>query len=109
VPSLAPICRNVPDDPNLQTAIPQRPYQVSADKLNEVQPVTSDRELFSVSATSVFESIDEQQLRNKQQAEYGEYIRYIENEDAPLPEHPEDISHTNQRMRRLGRNTGGHR
>ena len=86
VPSLAPICRNVPDDPNLQTAIPQRPYQVSADKLNEVQPVTSDRELFSVSATSVFESIDEQQLRNKQQAEYGEYIRYIENEDAPLPE-----------------------
>ena len=31
--SLAPICRNVPDDPKIQTARSPHPYQVSADKL----------------------------------------------------------------------------
>lgn len=84
--TLTPICRNVPDDPKLQTAIPTRPYQVAADKLNYTQPVSSDRELLSVSATSVFESVERQQLLKKQQAEYGEYIRYIQDEKAPLPD-----------------------
>ena len=43
---LAPICKNVPDDPALQTAVPPRPHQVSAEKLDDVQPVGSNRELF---------------------------------------------------------------
>ena len=33
-PSLAPICRNVPDNPELHTALPTRPYQIFADKLD---------------------------------------------------------------------------
>ena len=50
-PSLAPICRNVADDPKLQTARPPRPYQISADKLDDLEPVRSDRELFSLSTS----------------------------------------------------------
>ena len=60
---LAPICINVPDDPALQTAVPTRPYRVSAEELNDVQPVQSDRDLFHVksvysSVTNVYESVD---------------------------------------------------
>ena len=85
--SLAPICRNVPDDPRLQTAPITRPYQVAADKLHDVRPVTSDRELFTVSATQVFESVDHDRLREKQGSkEYGDYIKYILHDDAPLPD-----------------------
>ena len=43
---LAPIRRDVPDNPALQTAVPPRPHQVSAEKLDDVQPVGSNRELF---------------------------------------------------------------
>ena len=42
VPSLASICRNVPDDPGLQTARPPRPDQISADKLANLEPIRSD-------------------------------------------------------------------
>ena len=90
-PSLAPICRNEPEDPELQTARTPRPYQVSADKLANLEPVRSDRELFSVksvfaSATNVFMSVDQEELRSAQAAEYGPYIDYIQHADAPLPE-----------------------
>ena len=90
-PSLAPICRNVPDDPQLQTAHVPRPYQISADKLANLEPVRRDRKLFSVksvfvSATNVFMSVDQGQLRSAQTAEYGRYIDYIQHADAPLPE-----------------------
>ena len=44
VPSLAPICRNVPDDPKLRTARAPRPYEISADKLANLEPVRSDRQ-----------------------------------------------------------------
>lgn len=62
-PKLAPICRNVPDDPAFRMGIPCRAYQVSADKLDELKPVRSDRELFNtasayVSVTNLFESVD---------------------------------------------------
>ena len=40
--SLAPIRRNMPDDPKLQTARPPRPYQISADILDDLEPVRSD-------------------------------------------------------------------
>ena len=46
-PQLAPICRNVPEDTALHSQVPQRPYQVSADRLDNLQPVQSDRELFA--------------------------------------------------------------
>ena len=79
---LAPICRNVPDDPALQTAIPPRPYEVSTGKLDDVQPVRSDRELFPlksvyVSPINVFESVIHEKSREKQTAEYAPYIQYI--------------------------------
>ena len=81
-PSLAPICRNVPDNPRLHTALPQRPYQIAANQLDNLKPVRSDRELFSVksvfaSATNVFMSVDQGKLRSAQAAEYGQYIDYI--------------------------------
>ena len=90
-PSLAPICRNVPDDPRLQTARVPRPYQISADKLDNLEPVRSDRELFGVksvfvSATNVFMSVDQEKLRSAQAVEYGRYIDYTPQADAPLPE-----------------------
>ena len=91
VPSVAPICRNVPDDPKLQTARVPRPYQISADKLANLEPVRSDRDLFSVkpvfvSATNVFMSVHQEKLRSAQTVEYGRYIDYIQHADAPLPE-----------------------
>ena len=46
-PQLAPICRNVPEDPALHANVPQRPHQVSADRLDNLQPVQSDHELFA--------------------------------------------------------------
>ena len=91
VPSLAPICRNVPDDPKLQTARLPRPYQISADKLADLEPVRSDRELFTaksvfVSATNVFMSVDQEKICSAQTVEYGRYIDHIQHADAPLPE-----------------------
>ena len=64
------MCRNVPEDPALHSQIPQRPYQVSADRLDNLQPVQSDRELFAeksvyISATNVFETINRDILRIK--------------------------------------------
>ena len=75
-PSLAPICRNVPDDTKLQTARPPRPYQIYADKLDDLEPVRSDREHFSVKsvfvcATNVFMSVDREKLRSAQAEKYG--------------------------------------
>ena len=89
VPS--PICRNVPDDPKLQTTRVPRVYQISADKIPNLEPARSDRGLFSVksvfvSATNVFMSVDREKLRSAQTVEYGRYIDYIQHVDAPLPE-----------------------
>ena len=52
-PQLAPICRNVPDNPALHGPPRLRPYQVKSHNLDEIQPVESDRELFT-STTDVF-------------------------------------------------------
>ena len=38
------------------------------------------------SATNVFMSVDQEELRSAQAAEYGPYIDYIQHADAPLPE-----------------------
>ena len=56
-PHLAPICRNVPDNPALHGPPGSRPYQVSSHSFDEIQPVESDCEL-STSATGVSMSID---------------------------------------------------
>ena len=74
-PQLAPICRNVPEDPAMHSNVPRRPYQVSADRLDNLQPVQSDRELFAeksvyISATNVFETINRDILRKKQALEW---------------------------------------
>ena len=69
-PHLAPICRNVPDNPALHGPHRLRPYQVNSHNLDEIQPVESDCELFT-SATDVFMSIDPEKLRQAQQAEFG--------------------------------------
>ena len=57
---LAPVCRNVPDNPALQTAVLPRPYEVSAEELDDVQQVHSNRKLFHmksvyISASNVYE------------------------------------------------------
>ena len=75
-PHLAPICRNVPDNPALHGPHRLRPYQVISHNLDEIQPVESDRELFT-SATDVFMSIDPEKLRQAQQAEFGPYFEYL--------------------------------
>ena len=90
-PQLTPICRNVPEDPAMHSNVPRRPYQVSADRLDNLQPVQSDRELFAeksvyISATNVFETINRDILRKKQALEYGTYVDYLTKDDAPLPD-----------------------
>ena len=91
VPSLVPICRNVEDDPKLQTARVPRPYHISADKLDNLEPVRSDRELFKVksvfvSESNVFSSVYQEKPRSAQTIEYGRYIDYIQHADASFPE-----------------------
>ena len=59
----------VPDNPRLHTALPPRLYQISADKLDNLEAVRSDRQLSSVksvfvSATNVFMSVDQGKLRS---------------------------------------------
>ena len=44
---------------------------------DEVQPVESNRELFTSSATDVFASIDSKKLRQAQQAKFGPYFEYL--------------------------------
>ena len=44
---LAPICRNVPDTPALHGPPRLRPYEVNSHNLDEIQPVESDRDLFT--------------------------------------------------------------
>ena len=73
---LAPICRNVPDNPALHGPHRLRPYQMNSHNLDEIQPVESDRELFT-SATDVFMSIDPEKLRQAQWAEFGLYFEYL--------------------------------
>ena len=75
-PYLAPICRNVPDNPALHGPLRSKPYQVKSHHLDEIQPVESDRKVFT-SATDVFMSIDLEKLRQVQQAELGPYFEYL--------------------------------
>lgn len=55
-----------------------------------LQPVQSDRELFTVksvyeSATNVLKSVNREKSRKEQALEYGPYIQYITEEEAPIP------------------------
>ena len=75
-PHLAPICRNVPDNPALHEPHRLRPYQLDSHNLDEIQPVESDRKRFA-SAADVFMSIDPEKLRQAQQAEFGPYFEYL--------------------------------
>ena len=49
---------------------------MNSHNLDEIQPVESDRKLFT-SATDVFMSIDPEKLRQAQQAEFGPYFEYL--------------------------------
>ena len=62
VPHLAPIYRNVSDNPALYRPPILKPYQVNSQILDEIEPVESDRKLFT-SATDVFMYIDSEKLR----------------------------------------------
>ena len=91
LPSLAPISLIVPDYPRLQSARPCRPYQSSACKVDDLEPVRSDGQLFSVksvfaSATNFFMSVDQEKVRSAQAEKYGPNKDYILNAEAPLPE-----------------------
>ena len=72
---LAPICRNVTDNPALHGPPRLRPYPVNSHNL-EIQPVESYHDLFT-RATYVFMSIDLEKLRQSQQAESGPYFEYL--------------------------------
>ena len=76
VSHLAPICRNVPDNPALHGPPRLRPYQVNTHNLDKIQPVESDREL-STGAIDVFMSIDPEKRRQAQQAEFEPYFEYL--------------------------------
>ena len=76
VPHLAPICRNVPDNPALHGPPRLRPYKVNSHNLDEIQSVETDRELFT-SATDVFMLKDPKKLKQAQQAEFGPYFKYV--------------------------------
>ena len=72
LPSLAPISLIVPDYPRLHTARPCRPYQSSACKVDDLEPVRSDGQLFSVksvfaSATNFFMSVDQKKSAQHKQ------------------------------------------
>ena len=71
---LAPICRDVTDNPALHGPPRLRPYQVNSHNL-EIQPVESYHELFT-RAIYVFMSIDLEKLRKSQQAEFGPYFEH---------------------------------
>ena len=73
---VAPICRNVPDNPALHGPPISRPYQVNSHNLDEIKPAESDRKRFT-SATDVFMSIDPEKLRQAQQAEFGPPLEYL--------------------------------
>ena len=80
-PHLAPVCRNVPNNPALHgpprlRLYRLRLYRVNSHNLDEIQPVEGDRELFT-SATDVFMSIDPEKLRQAQQAEFEPYFEYL--------------------------------
>ena len=90
-PHLAPICRNAPpDNPALHGPPRLRPYQMNSRNLDDIQPVESDRELFT-SATDIFMSIDPQKLRQAQQAEFGPYVEYL---SGPKKQSPSSESRT---------------
>ena len=75
-PHLAPLRRNIPDSPALHGSPRLRPYQVNSHNLDEIQPVESDRELFT-SETDIFMSIDPEKLRQAQRAVFGPYFEYL--------------------------------
>ena len=75
-PHLAPVCRNVPNNSALHGPPRLRLYRVNSHNLDEIQPVESDRELFT-SATDVFMSIDPEKLRQAKQAEFEPYFEYL--------------------------------
>ena len=76
VPHLTPMCKNVPDNPASHGPLRLKPYQVNSHNLGEIQPVESDRELFT-SAIDVFMSIYLEKLRQVQQAEFEPYFEYL--------------------------------
>lgn len=83
-PKLAAICRNVPEGQPFHPPAP-REYEVSAHNLDEIEPVESDRELFT-SAVSVFPAVDSVKLLDKQKEEFGQYFDYLnEPQSAPVP------------------------
>ena len=74
-PQRAAICRDFPNDQPFQSPNP-REYELSASNSDEIQPVESDRELFS-SAVSVFPVVDAAKLLHNQKKEFRQYFDYL--------------------------------
>lgn len=66
---LAPICRNVSDNPALHATAQQRPYVVDARNLDKICPVSSHRELFHVdslfASTTTYFIVRSREARNR--------------------------------------------
>ena len=73
---LAYICRNLPDNTAVHGPLRSRRYQANSYHFDKIQPVESDRKLFT-SATDVYVFIDSEKLRHAQQAKFGPYFEYI--------------------------------
>ena len=89
-PHLAPICRNVPDNPASHGPPRLRLHQVKSHNLDEIQPVENDRKRFT-GVTDVFMSIDLEKLRQAQQTESGPYFEYL---SGPKKQPPSNESRT---------------
>ena len=85
-PQPAAICRNVLDDQPFHSPNP-REYELSARKLDEIEPVESDRELFS-SAVFVFPVVHAAKLLDHQKKQCCRYLDYLANPTkARVPHH----------------------
>ena len=83
-PRLAAICRNIPIDGPYYTPGP-REYELSASNLHDAAPVESEREL-SMSAVSVFPTVDPAKHVDLQKEEFCPRIEYLRAPtSAPLP------------------------
>ena len=84
-PTLASICRNVPDDGLPYHPPSPRAYEIHSDNLSELSLVESDRELFA-SAVSIFPTLDPEKIIKEQKFEFKQYFEYLAKpKHAPLP------------------------
>ena len=93
-PRLAAICRNVPPDVTFRRPFPPE-YEIDARKLEEVERIHDDKELFA-SAVSAFPLLDAQKFLKAQRQEFSDYFAWLDSPttaNRPQGVSPHDMSH----------------